>query len=664
MRKLKLCDLLCIECIVVVGSFLNGREINSHKYIHRSAPIHVHKLIFLRNRLPYNDRRFSLIGGYDETGNVESKIEEFDGGNSNSNNLPVERDDINNDGDDKTRFILPLPISETDGGRRKSNSDGNNISSMYRGNNNFERNERWLEEATGKFVKVPLGRLREDDGRTVIGLMVAWSRRKSLEAALIVEKLLKRIVDEMRAGSEDVHVSTRMYSIAICCWGNVGEAERASTIHDEMIQTYQQTKNPLIKPTTKSFNTLLLAWAKSKNRSALRATEKVLRDMITQSDAIGNIRPDTKTFSTMLEFYARQGTAESVVKAETLIKSMRGLGVKKNNQVYSALQKVYLNSGRKNASENTMAVLEEMMSYDSQGDVIAQHNIGNVNNVLCAYSRAPSKESALRAVEMLNKIEMPLEKGGYDLKPDRLSYFLAILAFSRCPDHALEANEAEPLLELMEEKAEAEAKRRKDLSIAAPPLVYLDIECFNVVLTAIQKSYSFNAVDRIFNIISRMEEYADEGQEHLRPNTRSLNTALNALSHSKTIDAVQRAEEILERMFQLHNGGTSNIKPDAFSYTAILRSYQRIRTPEAAQRAHDILSHMEELFETKIIDEPPDVVHYTIVCSAWTLSGSRKGPQKCIEILSRMKAKDDKGWPKVRPNIRTYNAILGERAIN
>ena len=69
---------------------------------------------------------------------------------------------------------------------------------------------------------------------------------------------------------------------------------------------------------------------------------------------------------------------------------------------------------------------------------------------------------------------------------------------------------------------------------------------------------------------------------------------------------------------------------------------------------------MEELYETKILDEPPDVVHYTIVCSAWTLSGSKNGSQKCIEILSRMKAKDEEGWPKVKPNIRTYNAVLGE----
>ncbi|OEU15438.1 hypothetical protein FRACYDRAFT_208949 [Fragilariopsis cylindrus CCMP1102] len=490
--------------------------------------------------------------------------------------------------------------------------------------------------------------------------MVAWSRRRSTDAAMIVEQLLKRIVDEMQAGNKEVHVSTRMYSIAIKAWGkcgNVGGAERAGSIHEAMVQSYEETKNISIRPTTKSYNTLLLAWSKSKNRSALRAIEKILRDMLIDLES-STVRPDARTFSTILDFYARKGSAESVSKAETLIKSMRGLGIKKNSQVYSALQVLYLNSGRKDAPEKTMTVLQEMMSLDSQGDVIAPPDIGNYNNVLCAYSRNPTEKSALRAFDMLNRIETPLEKGGYDIEPDRLSYFLAILTCSRCPNHTLGVNQAEPLLRRMEKRSKAEKKRRIELSISAPPLVYLDIECFNVVLTAIQKSYSIDAVDRIFNIISRMEEYAENGLEHLRPNTRSMNTALNALSRSKAIDAVDRAEEILERMFQLHIGGTSFIKPDAFSYTAILRSYQRLRTPEAAQRAHDILSHMEELYETKILDEPPDVVHYTIVCSAWTLSGSKNGSQKCIEILSRMKAKDEEGWPKVKPNIRTYNAVL------
>jgi hypothetical protein len=535
--------------------------------------------------------------------------------------------------------------------------------------NNFARNERWLEDATDKLLdlsNLPLGSLTEDDVVSLTSLMIAWSRRMSLEGAMVVERLLKRIVDDMRAGNRDVHVSTRMYTIAIEAWGKsdvTAGAERAQNIHDAMIQTYGQTKNPLIKPTTKSYNTLILAWAKSKNPSALPAAEKTLRNMLTESIATRSAQPDAVTCGTMLDLYARKNSDASIAKAETLVRSMSGLKVRKNNYVYSALQDVYLRSGRKDAAKKTMAVLEKMLGEYSIGNNVLRPNVANFNNVLCAYSRTPSKHSAQRAVEMLNRIEMPKEEGGYDVDPDRLSYFLAILACSRCPNHTFGANLAEPLLRRMEERSKTEAKRREELSIAAPPLVSLDIECFNVVLTALSKSRDSDAVDRIFGIISRMEEYADKGQEHLRPSTRSLNTALNALSYEKNKDAARRAEQTLDHMLQLHANGVPNIKPDAFCYTALLRCYQGLSTPEAAQRGNDILLRMEELYEEKILDAPPDTFHYTIVCSTWSLSRSKNAPEKCVEILSRMKEKDKEGWPRVTPNIRTYNAVLGECSI-
>jgi hypothetical protein len=79
----------------------------------------------------------------------------------------------------------------------------------------FARNEQWLEDATDDFLDeqiYPTGSLAEDDLESINALMVAWSRRRSTEAALTVEKLLKRVVDDMHAGNERVHVHTRMYT--------------------------------------------------------------------------------------------------------------------------------------------------------------------------------------------------------------------------------------------------------------------------------------------------------------------------------------------------------------------------------------------------------------------------------------------------------------------
>jgi pentatricopeptide repeat protein len=186
----------------------------------------------------------------------------------------------------------------------------------------------------------------------------------------------------------------------------------------------------------------------------------------------------------------------------------------------------------------------------------------------------------------------------------------------------------------------------------------LDLECFNVVLTAISRSRKGDAVERTVQIIKRMEEYAKAGDEHIRPNVRSWNAVLNSLSRSRGKDVAEKAEQMLNHMFDLHGNGVPYVKPDAFSFAAVLSAYQRLGTPAAVQRADDIVRKMEELYEAGDVDTPPDVYHYTIVCAAWAKSGQKRAPSRVVQILSHMKERHKSGVPAVKPNVRTYNAVL------
>jgi hypothetical protein len=79
----------------------------------------------------------------------------------------------------------------------------------------WSRNTAWIEEATLDFFDeelYPLGKLTEYDVEAVVVLMAAWVRRRSVDAALTVERLLKRVVDDMRADNSAAHVSTRFYT--------------------------------------------------------------------------------------------------------------------------------------------------------------------------------------------------------------------------------------------------------------------------------------------------------------------------------------------------------------------------------------------------------------------------------------------------------------------
>ena len=78
----------------------------------------------------------------------------------------------------------------------------------------FPRNKDWLEHATEELLDeqvYPKGKLIEEDVESIAGLMAAWARRRSVHAALMVERLLKRVIDDMRAGT-DIHVHTGLYT--------------------------------------------------------------------------------------------------------------------------------------------------------------------------------------------------------------------------------------------------------------------------------------------------------------------------------------------------------------------------------------------------------------------------------------------------------------------
>jgi hypothetical protein len=132
------------------------------------------------------------VGVYDEN-ETPSIMVDFDDGNG---------DDIIPDS------FLASPLSQS------IFSEEEEKDSWYPGS--FSRQENWLEEASKDILdldKIPIGTLSEEDVESITGIMSAWVRRRSLEAALSVETLLKRVVDDMREGNSDVHVTARMYTI-------------------------------------------------------------------------------------------------------------------------------------------------------------------------------------------------------------------------------------------------------------------------------------------------------------------------------------------------------------------------------------------------------------------------------------------------------------------
>jgi hypothetical protein len=249
----------------------------------------------------------------------------------------------------------------------------------------YGRDQASLEKATQQFLSdrqlYPVGKLSDEDLEAITGLMAAWAKKRSLQAALIVEKLLKRIIDDLKAGNANIHVRTQHYTLTIDAWsksGATGASDRAQQIHDAMTIEWEQTGDAAIRPTVMSCTTLVNAWAKSNETRAPIMAERILQSMIeAYQGGATHMKPDAVTFSTVMDAYSRSpgiSGQEACRRCEELFDLMDKLGVRKNVYTFSALQNVYARSRMPRALERTMEILRKMQHLYEGGDVFAKPN--------------------------------------------------------------------------------------------------------------------------------------------------------------------------------------------------------------------------------------------------------------------------------------------------
>lgn len=198
----------------------------------------------------------------------------------------------------------------------------------------YPDSDNWLEHTTDSFlnlVQIPLGQLTTDDVETISGLMAAWARKKSDQAALRVEALLKRVVDDWNAGNKLARVTTRMYTMAIDSWAKascgIQAAYRANEIHNNMKRIYQHTQDESIRPTTISYNAVINSWSKCADPVSPYEAEEILKEMIHGWRVTGDdaVKPDVVSFTSCIDAWAKSGEDDAPKKALALFHLMERL---------------------------------------------------------------------------------------------------------------------------------------------------------------------------------------------------------------------------------------------------------------------------------------------------------------------------------------------------
>eukprot|EP00804_Cyclotella_cryptica_P003647 CCRYP_002212-RE/>CCRYP_002212-RE protein AED:0.30 eAED:0.30 QI:0/0.66/0.57/1/0.5/0.28/7/1782/683 len=264
--------------------------------------------------------------------------------------------------------------------------------------------------------------------------------------------------------------------------------------------------------------------------------------------------------------------------------------------------------------------------------------------------------SAIRAEEMLLRIEALHSDGYYEKPPDVVSYNCVINAYAHGRAIHDRLSNGERLVRRMVERG-----------IVPNGVTY------NTLLTCLLREMMMMEEEESHNGCTVDALRREKMEERNLANTISYNTMISILSKSRLDDSPQRAEYWLRRMMELYTAsGEESVEPDVCSFNSVIHAYanqqqqQQQNTSFYAQRAEELLLEMETMYASRRQDSlRPDVVSYSAVIHAYARAASRGNEwcaEKAMQILEKLernvrKSSED-GRKCVQPNKRTYASVI------
>jgi len=519
------------------------------------------------------------------------------------------------------------------GGYRRKHND----SLHYQHNEVSAERRAWLVQASQNILQTESGSLGKGKWHELISMIKAWSRRSKFdaEAPLIMERLLKRLLEERSDGRNlEAKATTELYNHLLDAWACAAifrthdpavASQRAREILVSLQETFEREADPDLQPSVESFHVVFHAVCKTEGAFIAR---RVLAWMeyVYKMHKNSSAKPSRRHYMMLLEAYANSQGNNAGLLAEGFIRHMNITGVPPDTYCYNIAIKAWTRTKRgRESAEHADRILDEM---------VAPKDLVTYSTVISAWAASGMKSHAVaRAEELLRDIE---ETPGLEPNTIVLNSVMSTWVKSRNPGAA---NRTAELLEHMEQ------------SRNCPP----DLFSYNTHLHALSlHSKRPGYAKRANDLLLSLEQRADAGETHLRPNLFSYNLVIDAWSKSDDYNAAWNAVKVLRTLI-----GKERPRPDTFSFNQVLSALSRSSRPGAAQLAEKLLQYMVDGYRLKLHKNArPDVVGYTSVIVALARSGEVDAAERAENLLLQMKESCGAGERNLKPTRFAYNALI------
>jgi hypothetical protein len=385
-------------------------------------------------------------------------------------------------------------------------------------------------------------------------------------------------------------------------------------------------------------------------------------------------------YNAVLDAWSHSREEISANRAEEILMKMEEEHEPKPNfQSYNAVIKALVKNGDRLLAVDK--VEELVLKMDATGDPNIMPDRRSYNLLLYALSNSNRDDAPERATRHLERMifryqsSTPEEKKICPVQPDLNSFNQVIGAWARgkASDYLVQMEKVYDLL----------------LDLATELDIQPNSDTYNALMGGWLKSNNKNALSKIQQFISTMEEDYKKGNKSAKPDRVSINTlqtALNRFSRginnikqskledrydiprnalSQNIlmegiikggvsDAPEQALGILTEMEKRFRNGQLKMMPDECSYSAVIKAYVTYKRKNSGWIAEELLGRMWDLHRHHQ-GKPPDINVYNSVINAYASLKSYRTVKKAKQLLTKMES-GETGLPK--PDLITYNTVI------
>ena len=238
----------------------------------------------------------------------------------------------------------------------------------------------------------------------------SWAKSGAKDAPERIETWLKQI--------DTKQLDSSSFNVAISTWSKSGRpeaVERVERLVDRMFESLE------IDPDIVTYSCLMDLYARTKQ--AQKATQLLYRVCDAYSNGISTVPPNAVVFATVISAWSKCKDPTALSNAEAVFRRMKQMQVLPTTVVYNALLTVWGTSRDPAAVEKTTGYLHEMKDMNCSPDVITYTAVLNALS-----TSKDSRMAVVKAYEMLD--EMRASK----IEPDLIIYSIILNVLSKSND--------------------------------------------------------------------------------------------------------------------------------------------------------------------------------------------------------------------------------------